>query len=313
MTMKNLQRILVATDFSGYANRAVKRAAMLAHQHRCALDLLQVVGWLPLETLKRLIDDYSAETGQQLVNSSEARLKTLSELLTSHYGLTVDHCVHLGRPHLEINAYARDHDVDLVVLGAHGENFLQDGLLGTTTARVLRTGNHPVLIVRGEEPTPYRNVLVTVDFSAASGGALAWALAIESQAAIHVLHAVEVPFEESLKEAGVPEEQIQRFRSEALQQAHERLDEFLEKSLGSETCRITRAIKYGYPPKVITDQSYLFRHDLIVIGKHGEAEKDVALLGSVTKHVIYEADCDVLVVTDDTPTSLILNAGSRQS
>jgi len=43
---------------------------------------------------------------------------------------------------------------------------------------------------------------------------------------------------------------------------------------------------------------------LIVIGKHGEAEKDVALLGSVTKHVIYEAGCDVLVVADDTLASL---------
>lgn len=105
MTMMNLQRILVATDFSGYANRAVKRAAMLAHQHRCALDFLQVVGWLPLEALKRLIDDYSAETGQQLVNSAEARLKTLADLLKSHYGVAVDHCVRLGRPHLEINAY----------------------------------------------------------------------------------------------------------------------------------------------------------------------------------------------------------------
>lgn len=198
------------------------------------------------------------------------------------------------------------------MLGAHGENFLQDALLGTTTARVLRTGNHPVLIVRAEEPTPYRKVLVTVDFSATSQGALAWALAIDAQASIHVLHAVEVPFEGSLKEAGVPEEQIQRFRTEALQQGHKRLDEFLEKSLGSETCRITRVVKYGYPPKVITDQSYLFRHDLIVIGKHGEAEKDVALLGSVTKHVIYEAGCDVLVVTDDTPASLTLNADSQQ-
>jgi len=42
--MKSLQRILVATDFSGYANQAVKRAAVLAHRHQCALDLLQVVG-----------------------------------------------------------------------------------------------------------------------------------------------------------------------------------------------------------------------------------------------------------------------------
>ncbi|QXP85723.1 universal stress protein [Methylococcus sp. Mc7] len=313
MPMKSLRRILVATDFSGYANVAVRRAAMLAHRHCCMLDLLQVVGWLPLETLKRLIDDHALETGQHLVDSFRDRLKTLADLLRSHYSVTVDHGVRLGRPHLEINAHATDHHADLVVLGAHGEHFLQDGLLGTTTARVLRTGNHPVLIVRAEEPAPYRKILVPVDFSAASRGALAWALAIESQAAIHVLHAVEVPFEGSLRDAGVPEELTQRLRAEALDQARARLDEFIEKTAGAEAGRITRRVEYGYPPKVISDQSWLLRPDLIVVGKHGEAEKDAALLGSVTKHVIYEADCDVLVVADEAPASLGSNTHSPQT
>ncbi|MCU0733903.1 MAG: universal stress protein [Methylotetracoccus sp.] len=300
MTMKSLQRILVATDFSGYANRAVKRAAMLAHRHQCTLDLLQVVSWLPLETLKRLVDDYSLETGQQLVNSVGARMKTLADLLTSHYGITVDHCVSLGRPHLEINARARDHNADLVVLGAHGEHFLQDQLLGTTTARVLRTGNHPVLIVKAEDPAPYRKVLVSVDFSAASRRALTAALCIEPRAAVRVLHAVEVPFEGSLKEAGVPEELIHRLHSESVQKASQQLDDFLEKSAGSEAGRITPIVEYGYPPKVILEQSWLLRPDLIAVGKHGQAETDVALLGSVTKHVIYEAERDVLVVASET-------------
>jgi len=197
-----------------------------------------------------------------------------------------------------------------VVVGAHGEHFLQDGLLGTTTARILRSGNHPVLIVRAEEPTPYRKVLVPVDFSAASRGALVWALAIEPQAAIHVLHAVEVPFEAAIKEAGVPEDLIQRFHAEALDRARERQDEFIGKAAGSEAGRISRSVEYGYPPKVITDQSWLLRPDLIVVGKHGEAEKDPALLGGVTKHVIYEADCDVLVVADDTPADPAANEDS---
>lgn len=174
MTMKGLRRILVATDFSGYANRAVKRAAMLAHRRHCALDLLQVMGWLPLETLKRLVDDYAMEIGRQLVNSAEARLTTLAELLATHYGVTVDHRVRFGRPHLEINARARDHHADLVVLGAHGEHFIQDHLLGSTAARVLRTGNHPVLIIRADELTPYRKVLVPVDFSAAGRWRWRW-------------------------------------------------------------------------------------------------------------------------------------------
>jgi nucleotide-binding universal stress UspA family protein len=303
MAMKRLRRILAATDFSSHANQAVKRAAMLAHRRQCALDLLQVVGWLPLETLKRLLDDYALETGQRLLDSVEERLKTLAGLLRSHYGVAVDHGVRIGRPHLEINACARDHHADLVVVGAHGEHFLQNGLLGATTARVLRTGNHPVLIVRAEEPEPYRKVLAPVDFSAASREALVWALAIEPQAAIHVLHATEVPFEKSLKETGVPEELMQRFHAETLERARERLDEFIANTAGSEAGRISRSVEYGYPPKVIIDRSWSLRPDLIVIGKHGEAETDPALLGCVTKHVIYQADCDVLVVAEDGPAN----------
>ena len=65
MAMKRLRRILAATDFSSHANQAMKRAAMLAHRRQRALDLLQVVGWLPLKTLKRLLDDHALETGHR--------------------------------------------------------------------------------------------------------------------------------------------------------------------------------------------------------------------------------------------------------
>ena len=40
--------------------------------------------------------------------------------------------------------------------------------------------------------------------------------------------------------------------------------------------------------------------DLIVIGKRGETELDEALFGSVTKHVLYEAPSDVVVVSPET-------------
>jgi nucleotide-binding universal stress UspA family protein len=301
--MKSIQRILAATDFSSYANRAVRCAALLSHRHKCTLDLLQVVGWLPLEALKRLLADSSLETGQQLVNSAQARLTTLANLLATHFGLTVNPSVRLGRPHLEINAHAKDHNADLIVLGAHGEHSARDGFLGTTVARVLRTGNHPVLIVRAEDPRPYQAILVAVDFSEASRRALVLALSVEPEAAVHVLHAVEVPFAGSLREAGVPDEMIQRFRTEALQRAREQLEEFVKISAGIDAGRIARIVEYGYPPDVILDRSRQLGADLVVVGKHGEAETDVALLGSVTKHVIYEADCDVLVVADDAPAT----------
>ncbi|KFB69963.1 MAG: Universal stress protein family protein [Candidatus Accumulibacter vicinus] len=38
--------------------------------------------------------------------------------------------------------------------------------------------------------------------------------------------------------------------------------------------------------------------DLLVVGKHGSHMADKLLLGSVTKHVLAESQCDVLVIGD---------------
>ena len=38
--------------------------------------------------------------------------------------------------------------------------------------------------------------------------------------------------------------------------------------------------------------------DLIVIGKHGLQVMEELLLGSVTKHVLAESQCDVMVICD---------------
>ncbi|MBK6336610.1 MAG: universal stress protein [Betaproteobacteria bacterium] len=41
--------------------------------------------------------------------------------------------------------------------------------------------------------------------------------------------------------------------------------------------------------------------DLIVVGKHGAHIAEELLLGSVTKHVLGESQCDVLVICDPRP------------
>jgi universal stress protein E len=47
---------------------------------------------------------------------------------------------------------------------------------------------------------------------------------------------------------------------------------------------------------MIREKAQALDIDLIVIGKRGQTELDEALFGSVTKHVLYETPCDVLVV-----------------
>jgi len=54
--------------------------------------------------------------------------------------------VRVGYPVEEILKLARRHD--LVVMGSHGRGILADAVLGSTSRRVLRRCEKPVLIVR---------------------------------------------------------------------------------------------------------------------------------------------------------------------
>ncbi|MFC7167686.1 universal stress protein [Halospeciosus flavus] len=66
-------------------------------------------------------------------------------------GLDVVDVVVQGRPHQQIVEYADEQDVDLVTMGTHGHSGLKRTILGSTTERVLRESNVPVLAVPAGE------------------------------------------------------------------------------------------------------------------------------------------------------------------
>jgi nucleotide-binding universal stress UspA family protein len=50
----------------------------------------------------------------------------------------------------EIDAFARERQVDLIVVGSHGRRGLPRALLGSVAEKIVRTAACPVLVVRGE-------------------------------------------------------------------------------------------------------------------------------------------------------------------
>ncbi len=62
-------------------------------------------------------------------------------------GLVVHVLVRIGNPWSAICAAAREHDVDLVVVGSHGYQGI-DHLIGTTAAKVVNHADCSVLVVR---------------------------------------------------------------------------------------------------------------------------------------------------------------------
>jgi len=53
-----------------------------------------------------------------------------------------------GIPYIEILKTAEDACADLIVMGTHGYNVLQDSLIGGTARRIVKDSKIPVMIIR---------------------------------------------------------------------------------------------------------------------------------------------------------------------
>jgi nucleotide-binding universal stress UspA family protein len=54
-----------------------------------------------------------------------------------------------GHPAEELDAYARSHAIDIIIVGTHGRKGLDRLLIGNVTDKVIRTASVPVMVVHG--------------------------------------------------------------------------------------------------------------------------------------------------------------------
>jgi hypothetical protein len=123
----------------------------------------------------------------------------------------------------EIRREADTLDAALLVVGARGAGFLRRLVLGSTSERLLRRTNRPVLVVRQTPHEPYQRVLLALDFSPWSVQAVAVARRVAPQARFVLFTAYQVPFGDKLRYAGVDEATIEHYRVQARAEATQRV------------------------------------------------------------------------------------------
>ncbi len=290
--------ILVATDLSAHAGRAETRAAMLAQSMGAGkLVLLHVVPRLPLEAFTNILERTPLETEQSLLDAARAALEERAKRLGTQYAITTETAVRIGRAHLGIAEEADARDAGLVVVGGYGADLVRELFLGATAEKVLRRSLRPVLIVKQEPAAAYRRLLVPVDFSPSSTRALDWAQAVSRGAEVTVAHIYEAPYESTLRYASVENRVLEAYQAAARRQAQETMRGLLEPRRAAGTDFLQRML-HGHPAAGIRELAEEMRPDLIVMGKHGQSELEELLLGSVTKHVLFETHCDMLVAPE---------------
>lgn len=143
-----VDRLLVPTDGSENAERALPHAAELARIDDGTVDLLNVVdlseaggafdaGGLQPEFVERLEERgrEAVEDAAEELGSADAEVRTAVERAEPTDSVAAS-----------IGTYVDDHGVDTVVMGSHGRSNLNRVLLGSVASKVLRSVDVPVLV-----------------------------------------------------------------------------------------------------------------------------------------------------------------------
>jgi len=290
-----LRHMACATDFSGSAQVAADRAAYLAAQHQARLSVVHVInsGWAD-ELRAWLTDNDTWQT--RLKTETSKRLEAEAARLGPANATTASPLLLEGHPVSCLADAVLDGHVDLLTVGVRGNSPLHHLLLGTTAERLLRKVACPLLLVRQTPRQAYQRVLVPLDFSPWSEHAVDLALQVAPEAVLVLMHSFTIPFEEKLRFAGVDDATLDHYREQARVDALRQMEAFVQdRALVPERYRL--CLCEGDAPRHILTQARERGCDLIVIGKHGRQVAEELLLGSVTKHVVSEAECDVLVST----------------
>ncbi|GAA4413437.1 universal stress protein [Quisquiliibacterium transsilvanicum] len=292
MTAPQPLSVLVATDFSEDAGHAVARAAMLAAGLPARLSLLHVVSAPMLGALRAMFGGSDRQdTEGRMIEETRQSLRSLATMLGNLDGEIACE-VRVGKIVDEVLAAAAQHD--LLVLGPRGSNPLRDLILGTTAERILAKSTRPILVARQPAREPYRQVAVAMDFSPDSVAALRAAARLAPGAELAAVHAFDLPFEGKLLAAGIRDDEIQHYRAQARLDAMRGIERAAVEA-GLDPMRISRVVQQGHAGRTVLEQAEHLGADLIVLGKHGESGLEEMMLGSVTRHVLSDARCDVLV------------------
>jgi nucleotide-binding universal stress UspA family protein len=158
-----VKNILVATDFGEAADSALAYGRELATRFDGTLHVLNVVenlfaGPFAAEAYSVLVPEMQKEVEaaarqrlhELLIDSDGSGPRTTSAIITS------------GSPAYTIVEYAREHAIDLIVMGTHGRGALAHVVMGSVAERVVRLASCPVLTVRHPEHEFVRPDALTV-------------------------------------------------------------------------------------------------------------------------------------------------------
>jgi nucleotide-binding universal stress UspA family protein len=290
-----IKTILVPTDFSESAGKALETAETLAKPLGAQIHLLHVVH-LPVQAVTPEMAVVPVSFWQDLRAYAERKTSELQKRIEAK-GLRCTVEIVEDVPGFAIAAAAKRANADLIVMGSRGLTGLKHAVLGSVAERTVRTAPCPVLTVKHEGAAlRLRTILVPMDFSDSAHRALELAKELaKSIGPSHLIlvHAYYVPIEleQYLIQKGDPV--LERLSASVTKDLEKMLAGLKEAGISAEY--ITGN---GAPERLITELAKSKHADLIAMGTHGRRGLAHLLLGSVAERVVRTAECPVLTARE---------------
>ncbi len=310
--MQSFRKILVGVDLS-HADRiaadelnpptvaAVRRAILLAGHLGAEITFFAVLD-LSAQALELIEQDDELPSAHH--NVEDAAHEVLAELVqqAAEADVVAMGKVTIGKSWIEIIKEVLKENYDLVMIGTRNKNRVSQILFGSTGMKLLRKCPCPVWVIR-PDPTPeVYNILVASDFSDVSQRALDMAVngAQMEEANIHLITAIEDHLSRRMKQLGVSQEKIKKYRDNMLEKAesdlHSQLTQTDHRTL---TQPVQVHVVEGPADIVVLDAIDEYQIDLLVMGTVARGGITGMIIGNTAEQLLPQVPCSLLAIKPD--------------
>lgn len=296
-SMSLFESILVglALGPEGTVTRASRRAALqarwLAEQAGSKVTLLHT-SW----------DDHfsnPATGGALLGNAMPPEVLAALESVREEFegvGVPCDLELDTDRPWLAMTRRAAQGRHDLVVVARRNELTDLELRTGTNSRNLLRNCPVPVWVVAESEDLLHRSILVATDLSEVGSRAtrLAARLAVALDCELHIVHALEVPFEYRMLGGEAASHKLRDVMEALEAEVCTEIASGLERELDTSSPRIH--VEHGPPARVIRDAVERIDPDLLVMGTVSRTGVPGLVIGNTAERLVDDVDCSLVTV-----------------
>ncbi len=283
--------LLVGTDFSPHAERALQLAVELALEFESRIELIHA-----LDSTVPFFEPYAVTVPPDWTETAKKTAETrLAEEVASvaDRGVPIEAQVIIGAAATVLAEEARERSADWIVIGSHGHGGWRHAILGSVAERTVREAPCAVLTARSERKP--HHILVGADLSRHSDRAVGVGaeLAKEFDAKLELVHALHAPVPFVTPYEVVLPDAVIESAFETAERELERMARELAPGV-----ELSTAVLAEPPHAALCDAAERDHADLIVVGSHGHSGLTQRLLGGVAERVLRHAPCSVLTVRE---------------